>query len=142
MTEAPQLPFARPAMKRSPPAACRPRSDSAVAWSPERNQPVEVLTPDRHSADLLLEYAAPMVPAELVPGAGWIVRLQAPPAGHGGWWMLEVISLLDRWLESVPLPCAKVLYGGHSYLIRSTTETAQHGPMSRSTFAAAHARAH
>ena len=131
MTEAPS-PFVKPAMKRPPPAACAPRSGSSVAWSPERDEPVEVVAPDRYCADLLLEYAAPIVPAELLPGAGWIVRLQAPPAGKEGWWMLEVLSLLDRWLESVPTPCARVLYGGHSYLIRSSTETGQHGPASRS----------
>jgi hypothetical protein len=61
--------------------------------------------------------------------------------------MLEVLSLLDRWLESVPIPCARVFYGGHSYLIRSSIETAQHGatqhgPTSRSTFVATHALAH
>ena len=141
MTEAPLLPFVRPDMKRPPPAACRPRSDSSVAWSHERNQPVEVVTPDRHCAELLLEYAAPTVPAELVSGAGWIVRLQAPPVGRGGWWMLEVLSLLDRWLASVPLPCARVLYGGNSYLIRSSIETAQHGRTPRSAFAGANALA-
>ena len=136
MTAAPLLPFVKPAVKRAPPAACRPLSDFSVAWSPERNQPVEVVTPDRYCADLLLEHAAPIVPAELLRGTGWIVRLQAPPAGSGGWWMLEVLSLLDRWLEAVPIPCAKVLYSGHSYLIRSSNETAQHDRASRSTLAA------
>ena len=56
--------------------------------------------------------------------------------------MLEVLSLLDRWLESVPLPCAKVRYGGHSYLIRSSIETAQHNEAARFAFAAAQPLAH
>ena len=142
MTEAPLLPFVRPGLKGPPPAACTPRPESSLAWSSERNQPVEVVTPDRHCADLLLEYPAPTGPAELVPSADWIVRLQAPPAAQGAWWMLEVMSSLDRRLESVPLPCAKVLYGGHSYLIRSSTEAAQPGPASRAAFAPAHALAH
>jgi hypothetical protein len=139
MTAVPLLPFVRPGMKRPRPVPCTPRSDSSVTSSPERNQTVEVVTPDRHCADLLLEYAAPLVPAELVPGAGWIVRLQPPPAGRGGWWMLEVLSILDRWLESVPLPCARVLYGGYRYLIRSSIETAQHGTTPLSAFAVANA---
>jgi hypothetical protein len=50
---------------------------------------------------------------------------------------LEVLSLLDRWLASVPLPSAKVLYGGHSYLIRSSIEAAEHGATPRSAFPAA-----
>jgi hypothetical protein len=135
MTASPLLPFVKPAMKRPPPAAGTPRSDSAPAWSPERNEPVEVVSPDRYCAELLLEYATPTVAAELVPCAGWIVRLQAPPTGKGGWWMLEVLSLLDHWLKSVPLPCARVLYDGHSYLIRSSIETAQQGPRSRTALA-------
>jgi len=128
MSEAPVLPFAKPRNKRPPPAARAPRS--------ENDQPLEVVTPDRYRADLLLEFAAPIVPAELVPGASLIVRVQPPLAARGGWWVLEVLSLLDRWLESVPLSCAKVLYGGHSYLIRSSTEAAEHGAAARSAFPA------
>jgi hypothetical protein len=143
MTEGSVVPFPEPGMERPPAAVFALRSNSLLAGSPERNQPVEIVMPDRHCADLLLEHAAPMVPAELVPvSAGWIVRLQPPPAGSGGWWMLEVLSLLDRWLESVPLPCAKVRYGGHSYLIRSSIETAQHNEAPRSVFAGAYALAH
>jgi hypothetical protein len=142
MTAAPLLPFVKPAIRRPPPAACRPLSDLSVAWSPERNQPVEIVTPDRYCADLLLECAAPLVPAELLAGAGWIVRLQAPPVGSGGWWMFEVMSLLDCWLESVPIPCARVLYGGHSYLIRSSIETARPDSAPRSALAADQALAH
>ena len=142
MTEASVVPFPKPGMERPPAAVFAPRSNSLRAGSPEHNQPVEVVMPDRHCADLLLEHAALMVPAELVPGSGgWIVRLQ-PPARSGGWSMLEVLSLLDRWLESVPLPCAKVRYGGHSYLIRSSIETARHNEAPRSVFAAAYALAH
>ena len=138
MSEAPVLPFVKPGMERPPPAACAPRSDVSVVWSSEPTEPVEVVTPDRYCADLLLEFAAPVVPAELVPGAAWIVRLQPPLPARGGWWVLEVLSLLDRWLESVPLPCAKLLYGGHSYLIRSSTEAAEHGATPRSAFPAPH----
>jgi hypothetical protein len=71
-----------------------------------------------------------------------VVRLQARQAARGGWWVLEVLSLLDRWLESVLLPCAKVLYGGHSYLICSSIEAAQRGAAPRFAFPARHALAH
>ena len=142
MTAAPLFPFVKPTMNGPPPAARTPGSGPSIAWSPEPNEPLEIVAPDRYCADLLVQYAAPIAPAELLPGAGWIVRLQAPPAGKEGWWMLEVLSLLDRWLESVPIPCARVLYGGHSYLIRSSAESAQHGPASRSAPAAADGIAH
>lgn len=141
MSQAPVLRLLKPGRKRPPPAESGPGSNSSVAWSTEDNQPVEVVTPDQYCADLLLGYAAPMVPAELLSGAGWVVRLQAPPAGTGGWWMLEVLSLLDRWLESALLPCAKVLYGGHSYLIRSSTEAAEPGGTPRSALSASQASA-
>jgi len=139
MSEVPVLPFVKPGMKRPPPGARAPRSNVSVAWSSQRNEPVEVVAPDRYCADRLLEFAAPIVPAGLVPGAALIVRLHPPLAARGGWWVLEVLSLLDRWLESVPLPCAKVLYGGQSYLIRSPIEAAEHGAARRSAFPAPHA---
>jgi hypothetical protein len=86
-------------------------------------KPVEIFAPDRRSTDLLLEYAAPLFPAELAPGAVWIVRLQPPPTGGG--WAVEFLSLVRRWLEAARLPCANVLYDGRSYLIRASTDVAQ-----------------
>ncbi len=84
---------------------------------------VEVVAPDSECAALLLQYAAPAFPAELVTGVPLIVRLQPP---HGGpRWVIEFLSLVQRWLESVPLPCAKVLYGGRGYLIRAPLDLAQ-----------------
>ena len=82
---------------------------------------------------MLLEQAAPLFPAEVVYGAdvlegadpvdrsAWIVRLE-PPAERD--WALDLLSLVERWLESCRLPCAKVLYGGRSYLIRASTDGA------------------
>ena len=142
MIETPVLPFVRLGMKRPPPAACRPRSDSSVAWSPERNQPVEIVTPDQYLRRPAVGVRRPDRSCRARSGRWLDRRAAGAPAGTGGCWMLEVLSLLDRWLESVPLPCATVFYGGHSYLIRSSIETAQHGPTSRSAFAAAHALAH
>jgi len=84
---------------------------------------VEIVSPDRYCADLLAELAAPPFRAEIVSGLSWIVRLQLPPAGGG--WVSEFLSLVERWLESVPLPCAKVVYDGRSYLARSSIEPTQ-----------------
>ncbi len=86
---------------------------------------IEIVAPDQLSTALLLEYAAPIFSAEVVSGTAWIVRLQ-PPA-TGGTWVLELLSLVERWLESAQLPCANVLYGGRSYMIRTSTQLALAG---------------
>jgi hypothetical protein len=103
-----------------------------------RSQPIEIIAPDRYCTTVLLEHAAPLFPAEVVYGidafagvapdgaesidrSAWVVRLE-PPAERD--WALELLSLVERWLESCRLPCAKVLYGGRSYLIRASTDGA------------------
>jgi len=40
-------------------------------------------------------------------------------------WVVELLALVERWLESAPLPRASLLYGGRSYLIRSSTHLRQ-----------------
>jgi hypothetical protein len=85
-------------------------------------KPIQIFAPDRYSTDLLLEHAAPLFPAEIAPGLVWSVRLQ-PPTGGG--WVLELLSLVQRWLESARLPWANVLYDGRTYLIRPSTEVAE-----------------
>jgi hypothetical protein len=104
-----------PAPGRAPPSA-------TSTWNTERTEPIEIVAPDRFCATLLLEYAAPLFAAEIVAGPAWIVRLQ-PPAG--GAWVLELLVIVERWLESAPLPCATVHYGGRDYLIRASTQVAQ-----------------
>jgi hypothetical protein len=84
---------------------------------------VEVIAPDPECAALLLQYVAPAFPAELVTGVPLIVRLQ-PPQGEPRW-VIEFLALVQRWLESAPLPCAKVLYDGRSYPIRAPLDLAQ-----------------
>jgi hypothetical protein len=103
MTEAPASPFLK-------------RGNAGSA------QPVEIAAHDPYCTSLLFAYAASLFPAEIVSGSGWAVRLQ-PPTGGGGW-VLDLLSLVERWLESARLPCAKVLYGGRSYLIRASTDNA------------------
>ena len=83
---------------------------------------VEVIAPDPECAELLLQYATPAFSAELVTGVPLLVRLQPPQ--REPWWVVEFLALVQRWLESAPLPCAKVLYGGRSYLIRSSVDIA------------------
>jgi hypothetical protein len=121
MTEAPALPLLKRGRKRAS-ARRRARPSLPTAWNPETIQPVDVVANDPYCTSLLLEYAAPLFPAEIVSGSAWVVRLQPPTAGG---WVLELLSLVERWLESARLPCAKVLYGGRSYLIRSSLEITQ-----------------
>jgi hypothetical protein len=129
MVEAPALPFRKRGRKRRP-ALGGARPSPPTAWSAESAQPVEIVAPDRYCIGLLLEYAAPLFPAEIVSGPGWVVRLQPPP---GGEWVLELLSLVERWLESARLPWANVLYDGRSYLIRASTEVAQFAAAAEST---------
>ena len=35
---------------------------------------------------------------------------------------MALLALVERWLESAQLPCAKVLCGGRSYLIRTSPD--------------------
>jgi hypothetical protein len=90
--------------------------------SPARPKPVEIVAPDRYCADLLLGDAAQLFSGELVPGPGWVVRVQ-PPAGVEG--VLEVLALVVHWLDSIPLSCAAVFHDGSTYLLRgAATDTA------------------
>jgi len=91
-----------------------------VPSSPHR---VEVIAPDPECAALLLEYASPTFPAELVTGVPLLVRLQPPPLEPR--WVVEFLAVLQRWLEAAPLPYAKVVYGGRSYMIRASLDLAQ-----------------
>lgn len=114
MTQAP----ASPSVER---AETRSAAPGRAPPSPQR-QPIEIVAPDRFCATLLLEYAAPLFAAEIIAGPAWIVSLQ--PRTEGAW-VLELLVLVERWLESAPLPCATVHYGGRDYLIRASTQVAQ-----------------
>jgi hypothetical protein len=117
MTEASAPPLLERRKRRSAPRGTR-RGPPTV-WSTEGVHPIEIVIHDRDSTRILLEYAAPLFPAEVVSGSAWTVRLQ-PPTGEG--WILEVLSLIERWLESARLPCAKMLHGGRTYLIRTSPD--------------------
>jgi hypothetical protein len=84
---------------------------------------VEIVAPDEYCAALLHDYAAPLFAAEIVHDASWAVRFHPPKTG--GDWVVELLALIERWLHSVPLPCAKVVQDGRGYLIRSSASRAQ-----------------
>jgi hypothetical protein len=137
MTEAPALPFPKRRTMR-PPAPRAARPSTPTAWSAACAHPIEIVSPDRECTALLLEYAAPLFPAKIVADSAWIVRLQPPP---GAGWVLDLLSLVEHWLESARLPCAKVLYGGRSYLIRASTDLAQIAARAELTTSSTHAPA-
>jgi len=83
---------------------------------------VEIVAPDRYCAELLLDHAESLFPARLVSSPSWIVRFQPPPTG--GEWVADLLSLVERWLASAPIPCAKMRRGGRSYLIRGPLDAA------------------
>lgn len=83
---------------------------------------VEIVAPDRESALLLVECVGGAFPGELLPGPSWIVRFREPAAG--GDWVVDLLALVERWLAAAPLPCAKLLRGGRSYLIRGPLDAA------------------
>lgn len=122
MTEASVVPlFDRPWRQQCVPGTAR--SESRIGMTFAGVDAVEIVAPDQFSAVLLQDYAAPLFAAEIVHDASWAVRFH-PPKG-GGDWVVELLDLIERWLHSVPLPCAKVLQDGRSYLIRSPASRAQ-----------------
>ncbi len=84
---------------------------------------VEIVAPDAACAALLLEYASLVFPGEVVSCAPSVIRVEPPSTGPG--WVIDLLALVERWLDSVPLPCATVLYGGRTYLVRSSARVAR-----------------
>ena len=98
----------------------RERGSLHTAWAGgEGLHRVEVIAPDRECAALFVEYASPLFPAEIASGSSATVRLQPPTSGAR--WVIDLLAVVERWLEAVPLPCVNLMYGGRSYLIRSST---------------------
>ena len=97
----------------------QPSSGQAVPWDFDGVAAVEIVTPDEYCASLLVAQAVPLFPAEILSGPGWIVRFEAPSSG--GKWIVDLLALVECWLSSVPLPCAKASRDGRSYLIRDPT---------------------
>ena len=112
MTEAHALPLTKPRQRQLGDISAA----AAVPWEFDGVEAVEIVTPDEYCAGLLVEQAAPLFTATIVSGSGWIVRFEEPP--RGGNWVVDLLALVERWLTSVPLPCAKASRGGRSYLIR------------------------
>jgi hypothetical protein len=127
MSDQPGVTVLTPNLGRSRPhrhlhLAPLPRPGSTPTLAFDGVEGVEIVAPDRYCAMLLLGYAASKFQAELVPGPGWIVRFQAP--AEGGDWVVELLALVERWLASAPIPCAKMRRGRQSYLIRGPLDAA------------------
>jgi hypothetical protein len=77
---------------------------------------VEIVAPDRFCAHVFLNLMGSLFPFELVgTGTFWVIRLQP----HGSAWEARLLLLVQRWLETCPLPCATIGYGGRRYVFRS-----------------------
>lgn len=96
------------------------RPDPPSAWAFESVGVVEIVAPDRECATLLLGHAAGSFDAEIVPGSTWIVRFTRPAAVDD--WVVTLLELVERWLHSAPLPCAKMVHDGRDYLIRAPND--------------------
>jgi hypothetical protein len=80
---------------------------------------VEVVAPDRFCAHVFLELIDSLFPCELVgSGPSWVIRLQPP---RGSAWEGRLLLLVQRWLETCPLPCATLRYRGRKYVFRSAS---------------------
>jgi hypothetical protein len=122
MSEAPVLQLVQQGWSHSHATGAAPaRPPDALSF--EAVEAVEIVAPDLYSAALLVGYAAPSFLGEIVPGSAWIVRFE--PSTPGGEWVVELLSLVERWLKSVPLPCAKVLNDDRRYLIRASSQGAR-----------------
>src|SRR5580765_5304237 len=98
----------------------RDRGSPHTVWAGgEGRHRVEVVAPDPDCAALFVEYASPLFPAEVAPGTSATVRLQPPIAGTR--WVIDLLALVERWLEELQLPSVDLVYGGRSYLVRSST---------------------
>ena len=93
-----------------------PTAASSDGWE-GRPATVEIVAPDRFCARVFLELMGPLFPVELVgTGTSWVIRLRLP---RGSSWEGRLLLLVQRWLETCPLPCATIAYRGRSYVFRS-----------------------
>jgi hypothetical protein len=97
-------------------APLEPSGATRGAWEAEQGT-VEIVAPDRFCAGVFLDLMGSLFPFELVgTGASWVIRLQPP---HESSWEGRLLLLVQRWLETCPLPCATIGYGGRRYVFRS-----------------------
>ena len=99
-----------------------PLQRNARAPSSRRSHTVEIVALERYCGELLLGYAADLYPAEIASAPASNVTVHPPDRAD---WLVDVLGLVARWLASAGLPCANVVYGGRTYLIRSSFDVAQ-----------------
>jgi len=99
-----------------------PAGATRTAWGGE-SATVEIVAPDRFCAQVFVNLVGSLFPFELVgTGTSWVIRLR--PLRESAW-EGRLLLLVQRWLESCPLPCATIEYGGRRYVFRSAlTHTA------------------
>jgi len=118
-----ELPALEGVVEFAPPGAA-PLAAGArrIAWE-SAPATVEIVAPYRHCARVFFELMGSLFPFELVGnGTSWVIRLQMP---NGSAWEGDLLLLVERWLETCPLPCATIGYGGRRYVFRSAlTHTA------------------
>ena len=107
MTEVTALPFVGRRMGSNLPAAGSAREHGSRGFDFEGVEAVEIVVPDFYSAALLVGCAASSFWSEIVSGSGWIVRFEPWTARRD--WVVELLSLVERRLKSVPLPSAEML---------------------------------
>lgn len=119
MSDAPVLPLVRNDKSRSV-AYLRALPGGRLCRSLTSVGAVEIVAPDRYCAQLLVDHAPPAFRARIMPGAAWIVRLESLASEKD--WVVELLSLVEEWLQSSPQPCAKVRRGDRSYLVRAPND--------------------
>jgi hypothetical protein len=110
----------RPA--RAEPIRARPET----CWDEVLRVPVEVTTPDRESARVLLDEAMGHFHAELLETdeSAMVVRLRPALAAPAGW-VFEFLALVERWLDACNLQVASVHHGSRSYVITAVPPGSQ-----------------
>jgi hypothetical protein len=102
------------ALRGAAPFEATPATRAAPEGKPAT---VEIVAPDRFCAHLFLELMGSLFAFELVAtGTSWVIRLQPP---HGSAWEGRLLLLVQRWLETCPLPCATIRCGSRTYVFRS-----------------------
>lgn len=98
----------------------RARVRAATCWDEILVSPIEIMAPDRVSANALLGTAGTRFRAKLAETAGSAVVVRLEPASVSAGWVFELLAVVERWLDASRFPVALARYGGRSYVIRAS----------------------